>query len=51
MSDSTGEKKNLYCIRYGNSIETKMGHVTVTIRFLHLVRSGYFTTTTLLGYW
>ena len=29
MSDSSGEKKNLYCIRYGNSdSEMKMGHIT-----------------------
>jgi len=44
MSDSTGEKKNLYCIRYGNSdSEMKMGHITSDNQIsAFLVRSGYF---------
>lgn len=44
MSDSTGEKKSLYCIRYGNSdAETKHGHVTSDNQIsAFIVRSGYF---------
>jgi hypothetical protein len=44
MSDKSGEKKNLYCIRYGNADgELKMGHVTGDNEITaFLIRSGYF---------
>ena len=44
MSDKSGKKKNLYCIRYGNSDgELKMGHITGDNEITaFLIRSGYF---------